>query len=322
MPQIRHAAVIGAGIMGHGIAQLFAQAKIPVCLMDNRPDRLAEAYQRIAGNLNLLVEREVLSQQDADEARDLVAVSENLQEAVKSADFVTECVVEDLPLKQNIFEKIAQTAPAHAILATNTSSLPVDKIGVRVNDKSRLLVTHYFNPPYLVPIVEVVPGPWTDPVVTRTTLALMRQLGKLPVCLKKSLPGFIVNRVQATLAREVLSLLEQDVATPEEIDLAIRGVIGFRLASHGPLEVMDLGGLDTWLEVSRNLFPEISNQTDASSLLLEKVEKGELGTKSGRGFYQWKEDHGSEGRGGKIRQRDTIFLQMLQLLYSKQSSDY
>jgi 3-hydroxybutyryl-CoA dehydrogenase len=268
-----------------------------------------------------LVEREVLSQHAADEARELIAVSDSLRDAVKSADFVTECVAEDLRLKQSIFEEIDRTAPARAILATNTSSLPVDEIGIRVKDKSRLLVTHYFNPPHLVPIVEVVPGLWADPAVIKTTLTLMRQLGKLPVCLKKSLPGFVVNRVQAALAREVLSLVDQEVATPEEIDLAVRGVIGFRLASLGPLEVMDHGGLDTWLEVSRNLFPEISGQTDASSLLLEKVGKGELGTKSGRGFYKWKEGHGPASLAGKIRQRDMMFLQMLQLLHSKQSSE-
>jgi len=321
MAQIHRAAVIGAGIMGHGIAQLFAQAKVPVCLMDNQPDRLTEARQRIAGNLNLFVEQGVLSQDAADEARELIAVSGSLQDAIKGADFVTECVAEDLRLKQSIFEELDRTAPTHAILATNTSSLPVDDIGIRVKDKSRLLVTHYFNPPHIVPIVEVVPGPWTDPAAVKMTLALMRRLGKLPVCLKKSLPGFVVNRVQAAMAREVLSLLDQEVATAEEIDLAVRGVIGFRLASLGPLEVMDFGGLDTWLEVTRNLFPEISGQTDVPSLLLEKVEKGEFGIKSGRGFYEWKEGHGPASLAGKIRQRNKTFLQMLQLLYSKQPSE-
>jgi 3-hydroxybutyryl-CoA dehydrogenase len=320
MAQIRRAAVIGAGIMGHGIAQLFAQAKIRVCLTDNQPDRLTEARRRISDNLNLFVEHDVLSQKSADEAQALIGVSDSLYDAIESADFVTECVTEDLRLKQSIFEEVGRTAPAHAILATNTSSLPVAEIGIRVKDPSRLLVTHYFNPPHIVPIVEVAPGASTDPAVVETTLALMRRLGKLPVCLKKSLPGFVVNRIQAALAREVLSLLDQEVATPEEIDLAVRGVIGFRLASLGPLEVMDFGGLDTWLEVARNLFPEINCQTDVPSLLLEKVEKGELGMKSGQGFYQWKESRDPASPAGKIRQRDKVFLRLLHLLYGGRQS--
>ena len=317
MMEVRRAAVVGAGIMGHSIAQLFAQAGIPVCLTDSEPARLAEAQRRIAGNLSLFVEHGLLARNQAIESLQRVATA-NLHDAVSKADFVTECVTENLGLKQTLFEELDRIAPAHAIFASNTSSLPLAKIGQKVKNKSRLIVTHYFNPPHIVPIVEVAPFESTSPEVTQVTLDLMVRLGQQPVHLKKSLPGFLVNRVQSALVREVLSLLEQDVASIEDIDKAVRGVIGFRLAAVGPLEVMDFGGLDTWLTVARNLFPEISSQTDAPTLLLTKVAKGELGMKSGQGFYKWHAEDDSSCTTEKVRERDERLLNLLKLLYRQQ----
>lgn len=315
MSEIRRAAVIGAGLMGHGLAQLFAQAGIPVRLTDNEPERLKAGVHQIEENLKTFVQHEILTAQKADEALARISPVGTVREAVKDADFVTECVTEDLALKQRIFEELDRTAPPEAILASNTSSLVLAEIGARVKRMSRLIVTHYFNPPHIVPIVEIVPSPFTDPVLTDKTCALMTRLGKTPLRLKKALPGFLVNRVQSALAREALSLLEQEVASVEEIDKAIRGVIGFRLAAVGPLEVMDFGGLDTWLAASHNLTAQISSRTGPPAILAEKVARGELGVKSGRGFYDWGGGITSPLCAAKIRRRDEAYLSLLKLFY-------
>jgi 3-hydroxybutyryl-CoA dehydrogenase len=319
MNEIRCAAVIGAGLMGHGIAQLFAQAQIPVYLTDSQPESLEAGLRHVATNLKKLVSHGFLKEHEADEIHSRVMPVSTIQEAVKDADFVTECVTEDLALKQNLFEELEELSPPWAILASNTSSLILSEIGARVKQKSRMIVTHYFNPPHIIPTVEIVPSDFTDPAVTETTRGLITRMGKFPICLKKALPGFLVNRVQAAIVREVLSILEDDFTTAEEMDQALRGSIGFRMAAVGPLEVMDFGGLDTWLELTSNLLPTLNNRTDPPAILVEKVTRGDLGVKSGRGFYDWGGGYTSSTFAERARTRDDTFLDMLRTLYAKSS---
>lgn len=320
MKEIRQACVIGAGTMGHGIAQLFAQAGIPVYLADNRVDALTEAMRLISGSLKAFVDHGFINEHRAQEVLHLVRPVENLDQAVEQVDFVTESVKEDLEVKQQLFERMDAISQPHAVLASNTSSLSLSEIGGRVRRKSRLIVTHYFNPPQIVPTVEIVPDHFTDPAVVDQTCNLIARLGKLPVRLNKAIPGFLVNRVQAAMARELLALLEQNVASVAEMDKAIRGSIGFRMAAIGPLEMMDLGGLDLWREVLRNLCPRLHDSCAAEFVLSGKVEHGELGVKSGRGFYDWNEQKGSGSLSAKVSRRDDIFFRLLSLFYRLRES--
>jgi len=314
MAENRRAAVVGAGTMGHGIAQVFAQAGHAVCLVDSRPEALTEASKRIRENLALLLDQGIISPEKADTTLRLIRPVNSLQECVKNAEFITECVTEDLDLKRQIFEQLDCFAPSDAIIASNTSSLSLADISQKVKHKSRLIITHYFNPPHVIPTVEVAVCEFTAPSTAARTCETLREIGKQPILLKKSLPGFLVNRVQAAIVRELLYLLEEGVATVEQIDNAIKGTIGLRLAVMGPFKVMDLGGLDVWTNVARNLFPHLDNSKGVPSALAEKYAAGHWGFKSGRGFYDGIFPERASAGPSEIYKRDRSLIRLLKLL--------
>jgi 3-hydroxybutyryl-CoA dehydrogenase len=226
-----------------------------------------------------------------------------------------EAAPEDLALKQELFQKVESLCPARAIIATNTSSLTLSAIGERVRDKSRLVVTHWFNPPHIVPTVEVVKGPETSEETVELAVALLEKIRKMPVRINKELPGFLVNRIQTALIREVWDLYEKGIASAADIDKAVKGTIGFRLASIGPLLTADLGGLDLWLRVYENLIHEISSSKEPPRCVKEMVEKGHHGIKSGKGFYDYAVDFSKGELDEAIKRRDREFLRRLKELY-------
>jgi 3-hydroxybutyryl-CoA dehydrogenase len=319
MRYYRQAAVIGAGAMGHGVAQVFAQGGLDVALYDSRPEAAKAAMLRIRGNLDSMVRHELLTSGEADGAYQRIRPATSVRDAAQDADFITECIAEDLLKKQVLFEELEACAPAEAIFACNTSTLLLADIGVRLRRKQRLIITHYFNPAHLVPVVEIVPGSLTDPEIVTATKALLSRLGKQPVVLKKEVAGFVVNRIQAAMAREVLFLLGEGVASAHEIDEAVRGTLGFRLAVSGPIQTMDFGGLDIWLEVVRNLVPSPEGPARAVNLLSDKVNRGELGVKVGRGFYNWEADKIEPASIDRASQREEAFLRLLRLLRGSES---
>jgi len=239
----------------------------------------------------------------------------DLKEAVAESDFVIEAAPEDLTVKQELFERMEALCRPEAILASNTSSLTLKGIGQRVKNKGRLVITHWFNPPHIVPTVEVVKGEETTEETLDTAYDLLVRIKKVPVKIHGELPGFLVNRVQIAMAREILALCDAGIATPEDIDNAIKGSIGFRLASIGPLLTMDLAGLGLWLRVCENLLPEISSSTESPKALKELVDKGYDGIKTGRGFYDYSTDFTKEGLDEAIKRRDREFLGRLKNLY-------
>ncbi len=244
--EIRNAAVIGAGLMGHGIAQVFALGGCKVVLQDVDQGVLDKAVKKIRSNFRLLCNARWVGRTSAERALARISTTTDLEQAAAQADFVTEAVSEDLELKRRIFERLDAATPEQTILASNTSTLKITAIGGHLRKSDRVVTTHWFNPPYLVPVVEVVRGETTSDETVLRTSRFLKKMGKEPVRILKEVPGFLINRIQTAMFREVLSLLEMGVAEPAEIDRAVMGSFGLRLPVIGPLKTVVLGGLDIW----------------------------------------------------------------------------
>jgi 3-hydroxybutyryl-CoA dehydrogenase len=272
-------AVVGAGLMGHGIAQVFALAGHDVTITDSHRPTLDSALSRIEANLRDL----------GDDARAVARVRPvaELADCVREADFVVEAVLEDMALKQRIFAEIEQHARPDAILASNTSVMPITEIMSGLRHRERALGTHWWNPPFLVPLVEVIGTQWTSPAAIDFTMKLHADAGKKPAHVKKDVPGFIGNRLQHALWREAISLVERGICDAETVDAVIKAAFGRRLAVLGPLENADLVGTDLTLAIHNTVLPDIEHRPGPSPYLERLVAEGKLGFKSGEGFRKW-----------------------------------
>jgi 3-hydroxybutyryl-CoA dehydrogenase len=272
-------AVVGAGLMGHGIAQVFALAGHDVTVTDTVMKNLDGVQSRIAANLRDLGDDEA--------AASRVRPCFDLGETVRDADYVVEAVFEDLPLKKKLFAEIERHVRPDTILASNTSVIPITSIMKGLKHRERALGTHWWNPPFLVPLVEVIETKWTSPQAVAWTIDLHRAIGKQPAHVKKDVPGFIGNRLQHALWREAISLVEQGICDAETVDAVIKASFGRRLAVLGPLENADLVGTDLTLAVHKTVLPAIDSRPRPSPYLRRLVAKGKLGFKSGEGFRKW-----------------------------------
>jgi len=275
-------AVIGAGLMGHGIAQVFACAGHDVTIYDPVAASLDTAKSRILANLKDLG--------DDVAAVDLVTPQGNLAEAVRHADYVVEAAPEDLPLKQKLFAEIEGAARRDTILASNTSVIPITQIMGGLKQRERALGTHWWNPPFLVPLVEVIATQWTSRQAIDWTMALHAAVGKKPAHVKKDVPGFIGNRLQHALWREAVALVERGICDAETVDTVIKACFGRRLAVLGPLENADMVGTDLTLAIHKTVLPDIESRPGPSPYLEALVAEGRLGFKSGEGFRKWSAD--------------------------------
>ena len=295
--EVHSVAVLGLGTMGHGIAQTFAAAGYAVRCYDEQPAARASLHERVRVNLLAFVEAGLVPRERIEPTLSRLAICGSEEETLAGVGFVTEVVNEDLVLKQELFARLEALVTADTILASNSSTFPISQSGARMQRPERALVTHWFNPPHLVPLVEVVPGPDTREETTRTTMALMQRIGKQPLRLRKELPGFLVNRIQVAIQREVWDLLEQGVASAEEIDSALRGSVGFRMAAVGPLEVHDFGRPGYPDERFTGTWPLTFAATAEVPALVQKlVEQGCLGAKTGRGFHEYSSEQLVERR--------------------------
>ncbi len=272
-------AVVGAGLMGHGIAQVFALAGHDVTITDSFAASLETVKSRIAANLKDLG--------DDPSAVDRVTPRVDLAEAVREADYVVEAVLEDLPLKQKLFADIERHVRADTILASNTSVIPITAIMQNLSRRERALGTHWWNPPFLVPLVEVIETQWTAPQTVAWTMALHQHAGKKAAHVKKDVPGFIGNRLQHALWREAISLVENGICDAQTVDEVIKASFGRRIAVLGPLENADLVGTDLTLAIHETVLPAIDSRPGASPYLKSLVAGGKLGFKSGEGFRKW-----------------------------------
>jgi len=315
LEEIKSISVLGAGIMGHGIAQSFLMGGYPVMLYDIQESILETARAHIKKNLEAFHEFDLIGKQDIDLSLKRLSTTAHLKHAVEGADFIVEATPEDLNLKQDLFEHIESFCGKRTIIASNTSSLTLANIGSRVKSKERLVITHWFNPPHIVPTVEVVKGEETSNETVETVYQLLEKIKKMPVKIHQELPGFLVNRIQIAMAREILDLYEKGMVSAADIDRALKGSIGFRLASIGPLLTMDLAGVKLWLRVSENLLPHIQSSVDPPKALQQLASQGHDGIKTGKGFYDYAVDFSKEGFDEAIQKRDQEFLSRLKRLY-------
>jgi 3-hydroxybutyryl-CoA dehydrogenase len=275
-------AVIGAGLMGHGIAQVFALAGHDVTITDALAVSLDTVKSRISTNLRDLG--------DDPRAVERVRPIPDLAEAVKDSDYVVEAVSEDLSLKQKLFAEIERHVRPDSILASNTSVIPITAIMSGLTHRERAVGTHWWNPPYLVPLVEVIGTQWTSDHTIEWTMTLHRAAGKQPAHVKKDVPGFIGNRLQHALWREAVSLVERGICDAETVDTVIKAAFGRRLAVLGPLENADLVGTDLTLAIHKTVLPDLESRPGPSPYLERLVAEGKLGFKSGEGFRKWSAD--------------------------------
>lgn len=275
--------VIGAGTMGHGIAQVCAMAGYAVTLTDAQPEATAAGAARIRANLDKGVARGKVTPEVRDRA--LAALSTgDLAAAADGADIVIEAAPERLELKQSLFTQVAAIAPDHCIFGTNTSSLSIDAIASAVPDPGRVIGTHFFNPVHIMALLEVVVGPATRPDVVERIQTLGARIGK-EVIVVRDVPGFATSRLGVCLGMEAIRMVEQGVASAEDIDKAM--VLGYRHPV-GPLKLTDMVGLDVRLAIGEYLARELGNAAfEPPALMRQMVADGQLGTKTGRGFYDW-----------------------------------
>jgi 3-hydroxybutyryl-CoA dehydrogenase len=271
--------VIGAGLMGHGIAYLLAAAGHVVRIYDpaaewrdTLPHRLESARALLDGDPALL---------------DRISAHDRIAPAMQDASFVFEAAPEKLPLKQQLFAELENLTAPTTILASNSSAIPSTEIGAKLKHRERVIGTHFWNPPHLVPLVEVIQNEKTSDETVRKTIELLRDAGRKPVHVKKDIPGFVGNRLQHALKREAIALVASGVCDAETVDEVVKNGFGARMAVLGPMEQSDLVGLDLTLDIQNVLLGDLDRSTEPTQFLKAKVAAGKLGMRTGEGLRQW-----------------------------------
>jgi len=290
MHEIRNITIIGAGLMGHGIAQVFAAKGYSVILVDLNDELLVQAIKNIRSNLALMADNDIGAYKDIDPFISRIKITTDMSEAAANAHFVVEAVSEDLKLKQKVFQKLDDLCQRDTILATNTSVISITQIASKAMFRDRIVGTHFWNPPYLIPLVEVVRGDDTSDKTMDRTITLLQAVGKHPVRVNRDVPGFVGNRLQHALWREAISIIEKGIADAETVDECIRLGFGMRIPVLGPIENADMVGTDLTLAIHDYILKHLENSPDPSPLLKKMVNDGDLGFKSGRGFREWPEE--------------------------------
>jgi len=281
---LERAAVIGAGAMGHGIAQLLAMTGLEVWLVDIDEEILSKALNQIRWSLGKLVEKSRVTEENAKKALERLKTTTNFEEAVKNVDFVVEAVPENLELKKQVFSRLDKATPNHTILATNTSSLSITEISKATKKPDKVVGMHFFNPPVLMPLVEVIKGEYTSDETANLTMDLAKRMGKTPILVKRDVRGFIVNRVLISMFTEVCLAVGRGEATIEMVDAAVKYKAGLPM---GAFELADYLGLDVTYSISKVMEEAYGARAKVCPALEKLVKDGKLGQKTGSGFYDW-----------------------------------
>lgn len=317
LKQIHKMAMIGSGTMGAGIGLCFARAGYEVTLFSKTRVGLDRAARHVDRSLDLFVSEGGLSAKLADAAKKRIRYTTQLKKALTDAQFVIESAPEQLKLKQDLFRKIESHCASDSILATNTSGLSITAIAFACTHPERVIGLHWANPAEFVPLVEVIPGEKTSKKVADVTYKISEKSGKVPVVIRKEIPGFASNRLQFAVLREALNLVAEGVVSAQDVDRVLKGGVGFRYPWLGALETADLGGLDVFHAIASYLFKELSNANSPPIFFTEIVQSGKLGIKTGAGFYEYEKD----SREKLLNARDRFFVRQLQTMEEIQRTE-
>jgi len=286
MKAIKNVLICGGGMMGKGIAHVLSACEdLKITIYDMQDSPFEEGLK---ATFKQLVDKDILSQEEVEKRVVRVNFTTDLEnDAIKAADLVIECVFERLDIKQNIFAELEKRCSVDTIFCTNTSVISPTEISANLIYKERLVGTHFWNPAFLIPLVEVIKSKDTKDEVADTVMEFLRKVGKKPVLCQKDVPGFIANRMQHALWREAIYIVEQGIADAATVDEAVRNSFGLRLPQLGPLENVDMVGMDLTYNIHSYIFKDLCRDTEPSPILKSKLENGDLGFKTGRGFQEW-----------------------------------
>jgi 3-hydroxybutyryl-CoA dehydrogenase len=305
---IRNICNLGTGSMGYGTALTFARAGYDVRMFGRSNISIDRGFKSINAALATLRDNNLIREADIPVILGRIKGVTTLEGAAVGADFVIESVAEDLNVKREVYDRMDELCPPHAIFATDTSGLSPTAIAETIKRKDKFVVAHFWNPPHLLPLVEVVPGKHTSRETVDITIKLMEIIGKKPIALLREAPGFIGNRLQFALLREAMYIVETGIASKEAVDATVRYSMGRRLGVTGPLESADLGGLDVFYSISKYLMQDLCDSHDVSQLIKEPIDRGALGAKTGSGFYNWTPDQLAWLR----KMREKVLIEWLQ----------
>ncbi|MBW4828380.1 MAG: 3-hydroxyacyl-CoA dehydrogenase family protein [Clostridiaceae bacterium] len=311
LEEIKKIGVAGAGTMGSGIAQIFAQKGYEVVITDISEKYLENAKKIISINNSSLIEENLITESEAENAVKRISFTTD-KKAFSDADVIIEAIIEKVDIKQDFWKEVEEIAKEDAIFATNTSGLSITEISEKVEKKGRFIGMHWWNPPHIIPLIEIIRGEGTDDETVNLLVELVKAIDREPVVVQKDANGFIGNRIQFAIFREALNIVEQGIATFEDVDRAMKYGLGFRYAVIGPFETADLGGLDTFYYISSYLFNELGDAKEPSDMLKDLVDNDNLGVKSKKGFYDYSNGKDEEA----MRNRDKMFFKMLKHIHN------
>jgi 3-hydroxybutyryl-CoA dehydrogenase/5-formyl-3-hydroxy-2-methylpyridine 4-carboxylate dehydrogenase len=284
---IKTVAVVGAGTMGPGIAATFARHGFATRLFDVKPEQLDKAKGTVDFVYATLARGGFMTEAEGEAGKKNLTYTGDLGEAVGGADFVVETVPEKLEIKQQVFREIEPLVGDDVVLASNTSGIPITTLASVCQHPERVIGMHWSNPPHVIPVIEVIRGEQTDQATVDTTFEAVRRIGMIPAAVDRDVAGFVENRILYAIMREALHLLDEGVASAEAIDTVVKWGIGYKLAVIGPLELLDMAGLDIYTSVASYLNPDLSNRTDVSPTVTSKVAEGRLGIKTQGGLFDY-----------------------------------
>ncbi len=299
---VRNVAVAGTGMMGPGIAAVFALAGCEATIVSRTSENAARGVAKAKGLIDQFVANRLVEPPHGDAAKPRLNGSTDPEEAARSSQLFVESIAENLAVKQDYFARLDKAAP-DTVLCSNTSGISITQIAAKCAKPGRVLTTHFWNPPHLMPLVEVVAGNATDVTIAQGVVDFLRATGKVPVLVRKDRPGQLGNRFLNALARECVNIVEEGIATPEDVDLAIKTGMGLRFPAYGIFEHLDLVGLDLAQAVQDYVIPDLSVVQGAGRLLRDKVAKGEVGARAGKGFLEW-----TPQKTEQVRERRDRFL--------------
>lgn len=311
LEDIKKIGIAGAGTMGSGIAQIFAQKGYEVIIIDIAEKFLENAKKIISINQSNLIEENIITKQEAEDSLKNISYTTD-KKAFADSDVIIEAIIEKMDIKQDFWEEVEAIAKEDAILATNTSGLSITDICKKVKNKGRFVGMHWWNPPHIIPLIELIKGAETADETLDLLTGLVQKIGKQSVIVQKDVNGFIGNRIQFAVFREALKIVEDGIATVEDVDKAMKYGPGFRYPVLGPFETADLGGLDTFYYISSYLFNELSDAKEPTPILQELMDNKTLGVKSGKGFYDYSNGKDKEA----MRRRDKNFFKMLKHIHN------